>query len=97
MILYSANGSSRSGEVLDEVALKHGQDIKKILVDGAKDDGGTHAYVNYAFGGESAEELYGKEPWRLEKLRGLKKLYDPEDRFRFYAPFGSGRQEHSEL
>ncbi|KAK3901903.1 6-hydroxy-D-nicotine oxidase [Staphylotrichum tortipilum] len=43
-------------------------------------------YVNYAFGDESLEAMYGYEPWRLEKLRGLKRKYDPENRFRFYAP-----------
>jgi hypothetical protein len=29
---------------------------------------------------------YRYEPWRLEKLRGLKRKYDPENRFRFFAP-----------
>lgn len=47
-----------------------------------------HAYVNYARGDESMEEMYGYEDWRLEKLRGLKKQYryDPHGRFNFYAP-----------
>jgi hypothetical protein len=26
------------------------------------------------------------EPWRLERLRGLKQKYDPDNRFRFFAP-----------
>ena len=30
--------------------------------------------------------LYGYEPWRLEKLRGLKKVYDPKGKFNFYNP-----------
>ncbi|KAG5762394.1 hypothetical protein H9Q72_009494 [Fusarium xylarioides] len=41
-------------------------------------------YVNYAFGGESAESMYGYEPWRMERLRALKGHYDPKQRFRFY-------------
>lgn len=44
------------------------------------------AYVNYARGDESVEELYGHELWRLEKLRKLKKEVDPLGRFNFYAP-----------
>lgn len=45
-----------------------------------------HAYVNYANGEETLEQLYGYEPWRLEKLRTLKAEYDPLGRFSFYAP-----------
>ncbi|KAL5583934.1 hypothetical protein FOVSG1_015285 [Fusarium oxysporum f. sp. vasinfectum] len=41
-------------------------------------------YVNYAFGDESAESMYGYEPWRLERLRTLKGYYDPKEKFRFY-------------
>lgn len=44
------------------------------------------AYPNYANGDESLEALYGYEPWRLERLRALKKQYDPYNRFRFYNP-----------
>ncbi|KAI1377706.1 FAD binding domain-containing protein [Hypoxylon crocopeplum] len=43
-------------------------------------------YLNYAIGDESLEALYGYEPWRLERLRGLKAKYDPHNRFRFYNP-----------
>ncbi|KAL4900887.1 hypothetical protein BDW74DRAFT_187971 [Aspergillus multicolor] len=43
-------------------------------------------YVNYAWGDESLESMYGYESWRLEKLRALKREYDPENRFRFYNP-----------
>ena len=44
------------------------------------------AYVNYAFGTEPLPEMYGHEPWRLEKLRKLKAAYDPQNRFRYYCP-----------
>ncbi|KAE8150125.1 FAD binding domain-containing protein [Aspergillus avenaceus] len=43
-------------------------------------------YVNYAFGDESLDSMYGYEPWRLERLRELKKKYDPSNQFRFYNP-----------
>lgn len=45
-----------------------------------------NAYVNYANGYESVEQIYGHEAWRLDRLRGLKAKYDPENRFRFYNP-----------
>ncbi|KAJ4298229.1 hypothetical protein N0V90_006128 [Kalmusia sp. IMI 367209] len=48
--------------------------------------GKRHAYVNYASGKESVEEVYGKERWRVEKLKALKRVWDPESRFRFYNP-----------
>ncbi|KAK4039499.1 6-hydroxy-D-nicotine oxidase [Parachaetomium inaequale] len=44
------------------------------------------SYVNYGYGDETLQALYGYEPWRLEKLRGLKRKYDPDNRFRFFAP-----------
>ncbi|KAI2642103.1 hypothetical protein GGS21DRAFT_501165 [Xylaria nigripes] len=43
-------------------------------------------YVNYGLGIESLESTYGYEPWRLEKLRRLKKEYDPYNKFRYYVP-----------
>ncbi|KAI1125559.1 hypothetical protein F5Y10DRAFT_227607 [Nemania abortiva] len=43
-------------------------------------------YVNFAAGDESVESIYGYEPWRLQKLRGLKAKYDPNNRFRWYNP-----------
>ncbi len=43
-------------------------------------------YVNYANGLEPVEQIYGPEPWRLERLRGLKAKYDPYNRFRYFNP-----------
>lgn len=45
-----------------------------------------HAYVNYAHGDETLEEVYGYEAWRVARLRALKEKYDPLGRFGFYAP-----------
>ncbi|KAJ5691615.1 FAD-binding domain-containing protein [Penicillium malachiteum] len=44
------------------------------------------SYVNYAFGDESMESMYGYEPWRVQRLRDLKAQYDPENRFAYYNP-----------
>ena len=49
-------------------------------------EGDRHAYVNYANGNESLGEVYGREEWRIRKLKGLKSEWDPENRFRFYNP-----------
>ncbi|KAF7960443.1 hypothetical protein EAE96_000124 [Botrytis aclada] len=48
-------------------------------------------YVNYASGNsyESLKSVYGYEPWRLNRLRGLKAKYDPHNRFRYYEPIVS--------
>ncbi|KAK7986946.1 FAD-binding domain-containing protein [Apiospora saccharicola] len=45
-------------------------------------------YVNYVAGHdyETLESVYGHEPWRLARLRGLKTKYDSENRFRYFVP-----------
>ncbi|KAL9622087.1 MAG: hypothetical protein Q9160_003586 [Pyrenula sp. 1 TL-2023] len=47
-----------------------------------------NTYVNYAAGHpyESLESLYGYEPWRLDRLRGLKAKYDPNNSFGYFVP-----------
>lgn len=73
--------------VLDSVALEFGKRLRSYLLAGSRDPERLRAYVNYAHGDESPEAIYGWEPWRLEKLRGLKQKWDPENRMRWYAPF----------
>jgi hypothetical protein len=51
-------------------------------------------YVNYAFGDESVESMYGHDAWRLERLRGLKQKYDPANAFRYYNPIVQGNATH---
>jgi hypothetical protein len=58
-------------------ALYHGVDARKQK---------RHTYVNYAFGDESLQEVYGYEQWRLDKLKTLKKAYDPKNAFGYYVP-----------
>lgn len=78
VLTYAANAS------LDAAAEAIANDIRQALLSGT--DGKLEAYVNYAKGDETVEEIYGNEPWRLEKLRRLKKEYDPNGQFNFYAP-----------
>jgi hypothetical protein len=74
-----------SDKRFDAKAEKFGKALRTMLADSSSEDK-LSTYVNYAYGDESLEELYGFEAWRLEKLKKLKGVYDPENRFRFYAP-----------
>lgn len=68
-------------------ANKYGEKIRAAVFEGGTASKGEyHAYVNYATGGETIEEVYGYEQWRLKKLRALKKAWDPHNQFGFYAP-----------
>ncbi|KAJ8115368.1 hypothetical protein OPT61_g2962 [Boeremia exigua] len=78
LLTYPANAS------LDAIAEDFNYRIREALVEGSGSE--LVAYVNYARGDESLEAVYGYEPWRLEKLRRLKKEYDPFDRFNYYVP-----------
>ncbi|ORX97112.1 hypothetical protein BCR34DRAFT_607410 [Clohesyomyces aquaticus] len=69
---------------LDDVARRIAKEMRDALLEGTGEK--LRAYVNYARGDESLEEVYGYEAWRLEKLRKLKREYDPHGRFNFYMP-----------
>ncbi|KAF1937819.1 FAD-dependent oxygenase [Clathrospora elynae] len=62
-----------------------GKAIWEVLLEGSRTPN-LDAYVNYVSKGESVQDIYGHEPWRLEKLRGLKRKYDPANTFRYFAP-----------
>ncbi|KAJ7162313.1 FAD binding domain-containing protein [Mycena filopes] len=71
----------------DGEALSAGREMREIMRDGDGDGGELSvAYVNYAHGDEGVEGWYGHEKWRVDRLRALKRKYDPENRFKFYAP-----------
>ncbi|KAK4227802.1 hypothetical protein QBC38DRAFT_477016 [Podospora fimiseda] len=55
------------------------------------------SYVNYAWGDEGPQALYGYEPWRLQKLRALKKKYDPESRFGYFASVETKSKGHGDI
>lgn len=73
------------GPELDDAAISVGENIRNAIHEGTGREG-IHAYVNYAFGTETKQMMYGFEQWRQDKLLALKNKYDPHQRFNFYAP-----------
>ncbi|KAM7192572.1 hypothetical protein V8F20_008781 [Naviculisporaceae sp. PSN 640] len=61
-------------------------EVRDLWNSGQRPGRTVNTYVNYASGDESVESMYGYDSWRLERLRALKKKYDPENRFRSYNP-----------
>lgn len=74
-----------SSNELDQQAAELGNKLRNIVHKGSGSEE-LHAYVNYAFGDESPQNWYGYEQWRQDRLKALKKKYDPEGRFSFFAP-----------
>ncbi|KAJ6150702.1 hypothetical protein N7470_007296 [Penicillium chermesinum] len=80
LINYLPDGSKRDREAADL-----GHHLRDILHKATGQEQ-LHAYVNYAYGSETSEQLYGEEKWRQDKLLHLKRKYDPEGKFSYYAP-----------
>lgn len=93
-ILLSALMVYEPDATLDPIVAAFGKSAREILRvhSGSRE---LHAYVNYAFGDETQEQIYGYEPWRQAKLKALKKRYDPFGYFDFYAPI-TGESERDE-
>ncbi|KAK3400789.1 hypothetical protein B0T20DRAFT_459588 [Sordaria brevicollis] len=79
LVTYEEKGN----KTLDREAVKWGEKIRDAAFGGEKK---KSVYVNYAKGSESVQQMYGYEGWRVERLRQLKRKYDPRGRFSFYAP-----------
>ncbi|RDW63408.1 hypothetical protein BP6252_10953 [Coleophoma cylindrospora] len=79
VVSYAVNST------LDSKAIEFGDNFRQALheADGSAE---LHTYVNYAHGDETLQETYGYEAWRLARLQTLKKKYDPDRKFSFYAP-----------
>ncbi|KAF9728934.1 hypothetical protein PMIN06_010360 [Paraphaeosphaeria minitans] len=84
-LLVAINVQYPPNPSLDDFAIEWGKQTRKLFNDGQPGRRPT-TYINYAFGDEPMEAVYGYEPWRLEKLRGLKKKYDPHGRFSYFNP-----------
>lgn len=74
-----------NGKALDDQAFKLGNQIRQVLYEGSGQTS-LNTYVNYAYGDETPKAWYGADQWRQDRLRSLKKNYDPNGRFSFYAP-----------
>lgn len=67
-----------------EKAYVYGERMQEVVRRGSS--GPSHSYVNYATGEESLPEVYGRDRARIRRLLELKAVYDPENRFGYYAP-----------
>ncbi|KAI4288126.1 MAG: hypothetical protein L6R35_002607, partial [Caloplaca aegaea] len=61
----------------DAVALKYGPQARRIWVEGETPPRKLSVHTNFALGDEKLQQVYGYEPWRLERLLALKKEWDP--------------------
>ncbi|KAF2639754.1 FAD-binding domain-containing protein [Massarina eburnea CBS 473.64] len=85
LLLAPVVAYKEDGEQLAKKAEALGEELREILhqASGQKE---LRTYVNYAFGTEGVKSMYGYEQWRQDRLHALKKKYDPQGKFSFYAP-----------
>ncbi|KAL8853239.1 MAG: hypothetical protein Q9221_001973 [Calogaya cf. arnoldii] len=69
----------------EEHARQAGTEMRKVLLEGSGSEK-LDAYVNYVSEIESLQDMYGHEPWRVEKLQRLKRELDPKKKFNYFAP-----------
>lgn len=84
--MYTPSSDEEKNQKLDQQAWEFGNRMRDAVAEDAGVKGKASAYVNYGIGDESLEGMYGFESWRLEKLRRLKREYDPEGRFSWHKP-----------
>lgn len=85
-ILVASDAIHEPGDPqLEAEAYQFGKTLRDIVFQGIGRQY-MYSYVNYAAGDEGPQSWYGYEPWRLQRLQALKAKYDPDHRFRFYAP-----------
>ncbi|KAL8894287.1 MAG: hypothetical protein Q9192_004452 [Flavoplaca navasiana] len=70
----------------DAIATEHGNKARAIWHAGDTPGRNVTAYLDCVNGDEALEVMDGYQSWRLERLRALKKQYDPGNRFWFYDP-----------
>ncbi|EFY97523.1 FAD/FMN-binding dehydrogenase [Metarhizium robertsii] len=80
LITYKPDGAE-----LDKEAGRLGNRLRDIL-HRASGLCNVRAYVNYAYGNENPKVWYGSAKWRQERLKELKKQYDPLGKFSFFGP-----------
>jgi hypothetical protein len=80
LIIYEPSDKIRDADVKNL-----GNQLREIIRAGSGNSE-LHAYVNYAYGNEGPRSWYGYQTWRQDRLKALKKRYDPKGRFSFYGP-----------
>ncbi|KAL1854451.1 hypothetical protein VTK73DRAFT_8748 [Phialemonium thermophilum] len=85
LLTYAVPSDPAARAALDARTQALGDRFRQILY-AASGESTLHTYVNYAYGDETARAWYGSEAWRQQRLRSLKRQYDPQGRFSFYAP-----------
>ncbi|CAP65704.1 uncharacterized protein PODANS_7_890 [Podospora anserina S mat+] len=83
----------KGNATLDEKAKKWSREMYLAASGSSK----KKTYVNYAHGDEPVQALYGYEPWRLKKLKQLKKKYDPLGHFAFFNPVNPIGKRHGDI
>ncbi|KAL8779318.1 MAG: hypothetical protein Q9213_006998 [Squamulea squamosa] len=85
-LLVSLQAIYAPSSISDDIAPQYGHQIRDLFHAGDRPDWPLNAYVNYAYGDETLEQMYGHEGWRIQKLRALKKKWDPYGRLNWYHP-----------
>jgi hypothetical protein len=80
LIIYGPTDKAR-----DTAVETLGNSLREIIREGTGSKE-IHAYVNYSYGTEGPKSWYGYDASRQDRLKALKKKYDPQGRFSFYAP-----------
>lgn len=80
LIIYNAGD-----KVADAAVEKLGNQLREIIREGTG-SAELHTYLNYAYGNEGPQSWYGYETSRQNRLKALKKKYDPKGKFSFYGP-----------
>ncbi|KAL8662016.1 MAG: hypothetical protein Q9202_005070 [Teloschistes flavicans] len=96
-VLFSLLTQYTSPTANDAIGPQYGQRFRALVIAGDGPGRRLNAYVNYAYGDETVEQIYGYDDPRLSRLRALKTRYDPNGKFDFFNPIipinrGSGRR-----
>ncbi|KAL8638606.1 MAG: hypothetical protein Q9228_004256 [Teloschistes exilis] len=85
-ILFSLLTQYTSPTANDAIGPQYGRRFRSIVIAGDGPGRRLNAYVNYAYGDETVEQIYGYEDSRLQRLLALKRRYDPQGKFDFFNP-----------
>ncbi|KAL9008563.1 MAG: hypothetical protein Q9180_009492 [Flavoplaca navasiana] len=82
--LQTSHPTSPRSSLLSDIAPFYGHRFRALIHAGDEPGRNPTAYVNYAYGDEKMEEVYGYEEWRIQRLRALKREWDPYGRMGWF-------------